>query len=119
MAARNVTCFVRDHTDNLFRMVRTHEKAGVNKQPLAARDEGVQCRVVDDLDPDITGLQTCHFENRCRVYADRILDLGIANKRNTPCRRLTGQRNQSKANHRPKNDDIHGYLNALQRVESP
>ena len=49
---------------------------------------------------DIAGREAGSFEYRLRINAYSIFDLRVADERNSPCCRLTGQRNQNDTKNR-------------------
>ena len=93
MAAGDVAGFVGDDADDLQRIVRLFQHAGIDEDILAAGDEGVQLRAVDQDDVDIVGVQAGGDPDRGAEGSQRLLDLCIAEEwRNT-----LGQRRRGKA----------------------
>ena len=108
MAARDMAGFMCDDADDLSRIFRPHQQAGIDKQALPPGDEGIQRRIVDDMYLDVACGEPGCFENGPGVDADGIFYFGVADKRNSPCRRQTGQRNQDSAENRQKTGNIFG-----------
>ena len=50
MASRYMPDFMGQHADDFVRCLGFHQEAGMDENPLPARDEGVQATVVDDMD---------------------------------------------------------------------
>ena len=81
VAARDMTGFVREHADDLVRRRRLHDRAGVHEDAPAVHHEGVERAVVDDDDPDVLLAEARAAQDRLRIVAQKLLDLGVANER--------------------------------------
>jgi hypothetical protein len=57
MPAGNVPCFVGNHPDDLTGVLAFQDQAGIDEQPLAAGDEGVQGPVVDQMDMNVVRVE--------------------------------------------------------------
>ena len=78
MTAGDMAGFVRHDADDLVGPVGAHQRAGVHEQILAAGDEGVERRIVDDIDMHRLGIEAGDDEDWRRISADGVLDLGVA-----------------------------------------
>ncbi len=81
MAAGDVAGLVREHADDLVRRLRVHQRAGIDEDAAAVGDEGVEGAVVDDDDLDVLLGEPGGLQNRLRVFAQQLLDLGVADDR--------------------------------------
>ncbi len=64
-----------------FGRLRLHQRAGVDEDALAVRDEGVERAVVDDDHLDVLLRQPGGLQQRLGIFAQQLLDLGVANER--------------------------------------
>ena len=87
MAAGDVAGLVRDHADHFVRFLGRGQQAGVHEHLQAAGDEGVDLRVVDDVDLDGIGVEAGRFEDRVGIGPQGRFDLGIADQAGRPTRR--------------------------------
>ena len=78
MAAGDMAGLVGDDADELIGRLAAQDRAAVHEQVLAAGDEGVEGRVVDDVDMNRGRIEAGRGEDWRRVGADDIFDLGIA-----------------------------------------
>ena len=94
MAAGDMAGLVGEHADDLVRRLGVHQRAGVHEDAAAVHDEGVERLVVDQRDLDVLLRETCGVQDRLRVVAHQLLDLGVADQRNAArqARRLGGNR---------------------------
>ena len=81
VAARDVAGLVREHADHLVRRVRLHDRAGIDENATAVGDERVEGALVDDHDLDILLRQAGSLQDRLGVFAQQLLDLGVAHDR--------------------------------------
>ena len=81
MPAGHVAGFVRQHADDLVRHFRIDQRAGVDEDAPAIHHEGVERAIVDDGDLDVLLGEAGGAQNRLRVVAQQLLDLGVANDR--------------------------------------
>ena len=84
MAAGDVPGLMRQNADRLVRRLRLEQQAGVNEDALAARHEGVDARILDQIDPDRLGIDARRLEDGAGIEAQQPLDLGIADERHVP-----------------------------------
>ena len=81
MPAGDVAGLVREHADDLVRRLRIHQRAGIDEDAAAVGHEGVEGALVDDDDLDVLLGQTGRLQNRLGVFAQELLDLGVADDR--------------------------------------
>ena len=81
MTAGDVAGFVREHADHLVRRVRLHQRAGIDEDAPAVGDERVEGALVDDHDLDVLLRQAGRLQDRLGVFAQQLLDLGVADDR--------------------------------------
>ena len=82
MPANNVTAFVGQHAKNFRRRINSQDKTGIYKYPLSTRDKGVQSVIIDDVNTDSLGVQSCCREQwRCKC-PDAMFYFCVTNKRN-------------------------------------
>ncbi len=81
MAARDVTCFVGNNSNEFARPIELHDRAGVYEEVLSFRDERIQRAVIDQVDLNGRGREVGRRENGVGPAPDGVLDLGIAHKR--------------------------------------
>ena len=79
--ADDVAGLVREHADQLIGCRRLHQRAGIDEDVARIHDEGVERLVVDDDDLNALIAQARDLEDRRYVFAQQLLDLGIANHR--------------------------------------
>src|SRR3546814_15885393 len=80
MAGGYVTLLVRNHADQLSGLGGALDQAGVEEEVQAAGDEGVEARIVDEVDPHVPGIERGGLEDWRRIGADDTFDLGVANQ---------------------------------------
>ena len=80
MAAGDVAGFVREHADNLVGIFSRQDEAGVDEDVLTAGDERVHARIVDDVNFYVVRIEARGFEQRVRIDAQRVFDLGVADE---------------------------------------
>ena len=81
MAAGDVAGLVREHADDLVRRLGVDQRAGVDEDAPAVHHEGVERAVVDDDDLDVLLREAGGAQDRLRVVAQQLLDLGVADDR--------------------------------------
>ena len=81
MAAGDVAGLVGEHADHLVRRIRLHDRAGIDEDAPAVGDEGVEGAAVDDHDLDVLLRQPGRLQERLGVFAQQLLDLGVAHDR--------------------------------------
>jgi len=81
MSTGNVPALVCEHADDLIGRLRIHQRAGVDEDALAVHHEGVEGAVVDDDDADVLLEEPGCAQDRLRVVAQQLLDLGVAQDR--------------------------------------
>ena len=82
VTADDVAAFVGEHADHLIGRGRLHQSAGIHEDAVCVHDERVEIRVVDDDDLNVLRGEARGLENRRRVIAQELFDLGVANHRN-------------------------------------
>jgi hypothetical protein len=80
MAAGNMPRLMRQHADDLVRRLRLLEQAGMDEDALALGDEGVDGRIVDEIDMDRPRAEAGHPEDVAGVDPHQPLDLGVADE---------------------------------------
>ena len=80
MAAGDVAAFVGDDADQLLGVVALHQQAGMDKEILAARDEGVDRILFDQDDVDRFGFDAGRLEDWPSVTSDDMLNFGVADE---------------------------------------
>ena len=80
VAAGDVAGLVRDHADHFVRILGGGQQAGMDEHLQAAGDEGVDPRIVDDVDLDSVGIEAGRFEDGVGIGPQGCLDLGIADQ---------------------------------------
>ncbi len=90
------------HADHLVRRIRIHQRAGIDEDAAAVGDEGVEGPVVDDDDLNVLLGEPGGLQKRLRVFAQQLLDLGIADDRRTlrGCLRRCGSTRCQQGNRR-------------------
>jgi hypothetical protein len=91
MTAGDMAGFVGDDADDLERIVRLLQRAGVNEDILPAGDEGVELRAVDQNDMDVVRFQPGGDPNRRAECPQRLFDLGVAEQRRNVLRHGWGR----------------------------
>ena len=81
MSADDMASFVGEDADELIGRFRFHQRAGVDEDVVRIHHESVERSVVDDDDMDVLVGETGDAQNRLRVIAQELFDLGIANDR--------------------------------------
>ncbi len=81
VAAGDVAGLVGQHADHLVRRLGVHQRAGIDEDALGVDDEGVERAIVDDGDLDVLLGEAGGAQDRLRVVAQQLLDLGVANDR--------------------------------------
>ena len=92
MAAGHVTGFMREHADDFVGRFRVEQRAGIDEDVAAVHYEGVERTVVEDDHAHVLFGQVGGLENRLRVVAHQLLDLGIADDRHAAGRGILGAR---------------------------
>ena len=114
MAAFDVTGFMRDHADQLIGRFRQKDRARVYEHIAAIDHEGIEARVVDEMDLDVVARHARRAENRHRVVGDQRFGLGIADQAQLLSQRLRdghGYRDERrKGNRQPGYDPAGGKL---------
>ena len=87
MAAGDVAGLVRHDADELVGRLAAQEGAGVEEQVLAAGDEGIERRIVDDVDMHRLRVEAGDSQDRRPPGADDAFDLRVANERQLIVRR--------------------------------
>ena len=81
MSADDVAALVGEHADELIGRRRLHQRAGIHEDAVRIHDERVEIGIVDDDDLDVLRGESGGLENRRRVVAQQLFDLGVANHR--------------------------------------
>ena len=81
MAAGQMAGFVRQHSDDLVRGLRLHQRAVIHENAAAIRDEGVESAVIDDDDLDVLFFEAGGTQDRPGVLAQQLLGFGVAEHR--------------------------------------
>ena len=92
MAAGKVAGFVREHADDLVRRLGVEQRAGVDEDVAAVHDEGVEAAVIEHDDPHVLLGEPGRLQNRLRIVAQQLLDLGVADDRQAARRLFLRQR---------------------------
>ena len=92
MAAGQVAGFVREHADDLVRRLGVEQRAGIDEDVAAVHDEGVERAVAEHDHPDVLLGEAGGAQDRLRVVAQQLLDLGVADHRHAAQRRFLGAR---------------------------
>ena len=74
----DVAGFVGKHPDQLVRRLRGDDGAGIDEQPVARRDKGIESLAVDQLDRG--HLLARRLDDRPQVVGDQRLGLGVAHR---------------------------------------
>jgi hypothetical protein len=93
MRAGDMAGLMRDDADQLVGHLGAQDQATVDEDRLAAGDERVELTVVDQVNPDIAGIEPGGPPNRAGHRLDVVLDLGVAQQP----RRSAGNRGQRRA----------------------
>jgi hypothetical protein len=111
MPAGNMARLVRQHAYELVRPLGAHQQPGIDEDPLAAGDEGVERAVLDDHDLDRLRVQAGDPPDRRDERADGALDLGIADQAEplTLLRRRGTKRRQRHERQADEGDDASGH----------
>ena len=80
MAAGDVARFMGQNADHFIGRLGLHQQAGVDEQALTAGHEGVDARIIDQVDLDRAGIDTGRPENRLGVEPHQAFDFRIADK---------------------------------------
>ena len=81
VAARDVAGLVRQHADDLVRGLGVVERADVHEDAAAVHHERVERARVDQHDLDVLLAEPGGAQDRRRVVAQQLLDLGVADDR--------------------------------------
>ena len=81
MPASDMAGLVGEHADDLVRGLGLHQRAGIDEDAAPVGDKGIEGAVVDDDDLDILLGQASGLQDRLHVFAQQLLDFGIANDR--------------------------------------
>ncbi len=81
VAARDVAGLVGHHTDDLVRCFGLHQGARIDEDALGVDHEGVEGAVIDYDDADIALAKAGDAQDRLRIVAQKLFDLGIADDR--------------------------------------
>ena len=81
MAAGQMAGFVREHADDFVRRLGVEQRAGVDEDVAAVHDEGVEGAVVEHDHSDVLLGEAGRVQDRRRVIAQQLLDLGVADDR--------------------------------------
>jgi len=81
VAADDVAGLVREHADQLIGVVASISAPALTKMCCASMTKAFERLVVDDDDSDALIAQAGDLEDRRYVFAQQLLDLGIANHR--------------------------------------
>ena len=87
MTAGDMADLVGDHADDLAGFLGGGQQAAAEEEIGAARDEGVDAAVVDDVEPDRAGAKARSLQQWRGIGANGILDLGVADERHALCLR--------------------------------
>src|SRR5690606_40580148 len=83
VSACDVTRLVRDHADQLIRVLGPLNQSGVQEEVQAAGDEGVEPVVPYEIDADVLRREAGRLENWCREFADGSFDLRVSDQRHS------------------------------------
>ncbi len=78
MPAGDMAGFMCDDPEQLVRIFRLQDQPAIQKDRLPAGDERIELIVLDEIDPDIVGLEPGGPPDRARHRLDAVLDLGVA-----------------------------------------
>ena len=104
MSAGDVAGFVREHADDLVRHLRVDQRAGVDEDAPAVHHEGVERAVVDDGDLDVLLGEAGGAQDRLGVVAQQLLDLGVADDRQSRRQALRARRRRRDGDGRRQRD---------------
>ena len=96
-------------------MVDFHQRAGIDEDVVRVHDESVERPVVDDHDMNVLVAETGNAQNGRRVFAQELLDLGVANHRDAGAG--SGLRPQRGAGQRHPGND--GKRDGARQLASP
>jgi len=75
-----VAGFVGDHADHLTGVLGGEDQPGVDENPLAAADEGVERRILNQTDFNHRGVEAGRGENWFGELADDMFGFRVADK---------------------------------------
>ena len=81
VAAGEMAGLVGEHADQLVRIFRLHDRAVIDEDAAAVRDERVEGCVVDDDHLDVLLLKASGTQDRPRIFTEQHLGLGVAQDR--------------------------------------
>jgi len=83
MSAGQMSCFVREHADDLIGRIGFAQCAVVDENSAAIGNECVEGRVVDDDDLNVLFFESGRAQDRAGVVAQQLLCFGVAQQRRT------------------------------------
>ena len=86
MPAGDMAGLMGENADHLIRRLGLGQKPGMDEDALAAGDEGVDARIVDQIDVHRAGIETGRLEDRLGIEPHQAFDLGVADERGAACR---------------------------------
>ena len=107
MTAGKVAGLVRQHADHLVRRLGVEQRAGVDEDVAPVHDEGVEGAVVEHDHLDVLLGDAGGAQDRRRVVAQQVLDLGVADDRQAAALRV--HRGRSRADAGDADGDRHGH----------
>ena len=81
MTAGDVAGLMGEHADHLIRRFGFHQRAGIDEDAPSVRHEGVERAMVDDDDLDVLLGEAGGAQDRLRIFAQQLFDLGVADDR--------------------------------------
>ena len=80
VAAGDMAGFVADHAFDLGGVFGLDDQPGMQVDALSVGDEGVQRRIIDDVDFDVSGHEAGDFEDGVCPFAQCFFDFGVADQ---------------------------------------
>ena len=98
VAIGKMTGFMSEHAGQLVRRIQRHDEPGMDKHVLAFGDEGVERRIIDDVETHRVRRHARGLKQRIQICPHHALDLGVADER----RGRPARKRKARAPPRPK-----------------
>ena len=72
--------FMREHADDLARVIRLYQQSGEEEYPLATGHKGIERWVIDDMDGHGIRGKTSRSKDRRSEFADHSFRFGVADE---------------------------------------
>jgi hypothetical protein len=92
MAARQMAGFMREYANDLVGCLGVKQSAGIDEDMTPVHDEGVEGAVAEHNHPHVLLREPRHLEDRLRIVAHQLFDLGVADDRQAARDILLGAR---------------------------